>query len=583
MKYFIAIAILLSLHSCVKKRDLTENTVIVHLSSNPNGLQVTNDISTYRAFIFEYTQKTLIRVDIKTLELVPVIAAALPESDSSGTIFTYTLRKDVTWDDGSPLTAEDVVFSAKMVIAPLTNNPQVKGNYLGVIKEVKTDSLGRVVLVAHSKHRANAEVFSEIFLMQKKFWDPQNITDELSFSNCYDPEYKPSENLQKWFDDYNHPDKSKLSKWLCGLGAYEITEWMDDNYLTLVKKKNWWGDASDQLQLQNHPDKIIFRIIKDENALYYALRNENIDAVNRIGFSKLMKLQQHEYFNEKYLSEFKDQFAYNYVGLNMKPDGVEHKPIFSQKSVRKALAYLIPVEDIIQVFYKGKAQRQNSYVSPLKFEYDRSIAAFPLDVEKAKKILKDDGWKDTDGDHILDKKIGQERVKLSFKLNYMPEASPCQEMVLMIKEEAYKAGIEVIPNPMDFSIFYEKAFTHDFDAILGSWTQTALYEDPTQLFHTSQWANFGANFCGFGNAYTDSLISEVNAQLNDQEYLKKVKELQKVIHDEVPYIFLFTPKARIAVHRRFEAEIYPEKPQFAVNAFRLVTHASVKHSTPDQP
>jgi peptide/nickel transport system substrate-binding protein len=163
----------------------------------------------------------------------------------------------------------------------------------------------------------------------------------------------------------------------------------------------------------------------------------------------------------------------------------------------------------------------------------------------------------------------------------MPESSPSQEIVLMIKEEAYKAGIEVIPNPMDFSLFYEKAFTHDFDAILGSWTQSALYEDPTQLFHTSQWANFGANFCGFGDATSDSLIAEVNAQLDDKKYKEKVFLLQEKIADELPYIFLYSPKARIAVHRRFDAEIYPEKPQLAVNAFRLVNQNSVKQTTPD--
>jgi ABC-type transport system substrate-binding protein len=581
MKNIVHFISILLLVACVNKRDMTENTAIVHLSSNPNGLHITNDISTYRAFLFEYTQKTLIRIDIKTLELVPIVAKSLPETDSTGTVFIYTLRDDVRWDDSSKLTSEDVIFSAKMVIAPLTNNPQVKGNYLGVIKEVKTDSLGRVILIAHSKHRANAEVFTEVYLMQKKFWDPNDITDEMDFADCYDPDFKPSEKLQEWFDDFNLPDKSKNLKWLCGLGAYEMTEWLDDNFITLVKKRNWWGETDLQMQNKNEPEKIIFRIIKDENALYYALRNENIDAVNRIGLSKLMKLRQHDYFNEKYLSEFKDQFAYNYIGLNLKPDGIQHQPIFSNKKVRKAFAHLIPVDDIIKVFYKGMAKRQNSYVSHLKIEYNSKLKPYPLDVDLAKKILKEDGWKDSDGDNILDKNIDGRKIQLSFKMNYMPESSPSQEIVLMIKEEAYKAGIEVIPNPMDFSLFYEKAFTHDFDAILGSWTQSALYEDPTQLFHTSQWANFGANFCGFGDATSDSLIAEVNAQLDDKKYKEKVFLLQEKIADELPYIFLYSPKARIAVHRRFDAEIYPEKPQLAVNAFRLVNQNSVKQTTPD--
>lgn len=578
--YFLISILLFS--SCVHRRDLSQNTVIIHLSSNPNGLHITNDISTYRAFIYEYTQKTLVRLDIRTLKLIPIVAKSLPEVDSTGTIYTYELRDDVKWDDGSIISVEDVIFSAKMQIAPLTNNPQMKGNYLGVIKEVIADSIpNRVKLIAHSKHRGNAEVFTEVYLMQKKFWDPKNITDELSFEDCYNEKFKASDKLQKWFDDFNHPEKSKLPKWLVGLGAYEITEWVDDNFIKLKRKNNWWGDNDTLMQNQNNPTEIMFRIIKDENALYYALRNENVDAVNRIGLTKLIKLQQHDYFNEKYLSDFTDQFAYNYVGLNMKPDGIIHKNIFSDKKVRQAFALVVPVDDIIKVLYKGKAKRQNSYVSPLKSDCNTKLKPIPFDIPSAKKILDKAGWKDTDGDNIRDKIINGEKIQLSFKLNYMSEASPSQEICLMIKEEAYKAGIEVIPNPMDFSLFYEKAFTHDFDAVMGAWQQTATYEDPTQLFHTSQWANFGANFCGFGNVKTDSLIAVVNAQLDEKEYLKKVFELQQIIADEKPYIFLFTPKGRVAIHKRFKAKIYPEKPQFAVNEFQLIKSSSVKNTTPD--
>lgn len=576
------IFLILLVVGCVHKRDLSENTAIVHLQANPNGLHITNDISTYRAFIFEYTQKTLVRTDIRTLKMTPIIAVGLPEVDSTGTRFTYTLRNDVKWDDGSALSVDDVIFSAKMTIAPLTNNPQAKGNYLGVIKNVIADSVpGKIVLITHTKHRGNAEVFSEVYLMQKKFWDPENITDELSFDDCFNTEFKTSARLQKWFDAFNDPAKSKNTEWLGGLGPYKITEWVDDAYIKLEKKKNWWGDGDSALTLQNEPDQIIFKIIKDENSVYYALRNENIDAVNRIGLSKLIKLKNNENFNANYRAEFTDQFAYSYLGMNMKPDGVQHLPIFSDKNVRKALAHVVPMEDIIKVFYKGMATRQNSYVSPFKFEYDKTIPPIKFDLEKAKKILTDAGWKDSDGDNVRDKKVNGQKIKLSFKLNYMTDAYPSQEIAIMIKDEAYKAGMEIILNPLDFGMFYEKAFTHDFDALLGSWTQSATYEDPTQLFHTSQWANFGANFCGFGDAESDSLIVEVNQQLDDELYKEKVYRLQKKIADEQPYIFMFTPKARVAVHKRFDAKIYTEKPQFAVNAFRLVQQYSVQRTTPD--
>lgn len=581
-KFFLLLFLLIPAFSCVRKRDLSENTAIIHLPANPNGLHITNDISTYRAWIYDYTQQTLVKYDIKTRQLVPVLATSLPVESDSGMCYTYELRKDAKWDNGDSVTAEDVVFSSKLVICPATNNPQVQGNFQSVIKSVEKDSIDpqKIHLYTHTRNRANKEIFIEVFIMQKKFWDPQGITDDISFSDCYDPEFKLTEAQQKWFDDFNKDENRKEVSKLTGAGPYKITEWKDDSHIILEKKKNWWGDNSKQLQLQNNPDKIIFRIIKDETAVYFSIRNETIDATNRLGLTKLVQLQQHDYFNESYQSKFSDYFGYNYIGLNCKPDGNTHKPVFTDKKVRRAIAHLVSVDDLIRVFYKGFAKRQTSYLNPMKSEYNKSLKEISFDPELAKKLLDEAGWKDTDGDNIRDKIINGEKIKFSFQLMYITDAPPSKEIALLLKEEFYKAGLELIPSPAEFGLFYEKAFTHDFDALLGAWQASSSYEDPGQLWHTSQWANNGANFCGFGDAESDSLITAVNEELNDSLYKIKVGELQKRIYDDQPYVFLFSPKSRIAIHRRFDAEIYSEKPQMAINTFSLLPSYSSKSDLP---
>ncbi len=575
--------LVLCLSSCVEKRDLSENTAIVHLAGNPNGLHITNDISAFRHFVFEYIHKTPVKIDLRTLKISPVLVRALPEVNEEATRYTYSLRDDVRWDDGTPLTASDVVFSTKLVLSPLTRNMRIKPNFTSVIKAIEADPLDplRFTLVTHTPGRANAEVLSEVYLLQENYWDPEYLLRTHTFEECYDPSFKPSDALRAWFDRFNAPEMARKVENMPGLGPYRITTWVDDSYIVLEKKTHWWGDADTALILQNHPDKIIFRIIRDESALYYALRNENIDAVSRLGLTRLLKLQQHDYFNARYQSAFVNQYGYNYIGLNTRPDGQQHKPLFTDRKVRRAMAYLVPVDDIVKVLYKDKALRQTSFLSPLKAEYHQGLAPIPFDPEEARRLLDEAGWKDSDGDHIRDKWLGGEKVRFSFKLNYMSEASPSREIVLMIKEEMYKAGIEVIPNPLDFALFYEKAYTHDFDALMGAWQSSALYEDPSQLWHTGQWANGGANFCGFGDASSDSLIAAINREVNDSLYFLKVKQLQQRIYDDQPYIFLFSPQARVAIHRRFEAGMYSERPQMAVNAFRLLPGTSVKSTTPD--
>ena len=547
------------------------------MSSNPSGLHVTNDLSGFRAIIFDFLHRPLVRVDIRSQKLSPLLVEGLPEISNEGTTYTYRLREDVKWDDGSSLTVDDVIFSIKLVISPLTANPQLKGNFISVIKNVTKDPTDSLKFSIHtfSASRANTEILTEVYLLQKKVWDKNKLYDQLSFENLYDPQFKPSAELQKWTEEFNAPEMSKNLDKIVGLGPYRLTEWVDDNYLILEKKKNWWGDADTSMMLANEPDKIIFRIIKDETSTYFAMRNENIDAITRLGLTKLIKLQQHDYFNEKYKSGFINQYAYNWIGFNMKPDGINHKPFFTDRRVRRAMAHLVAIDDIIKVMYKGKATRQNSFISPLKKEYNKDLPDIEFSPEKAKLLLDEAGWKDTDGDNIRDKMIGGEKIKFSFKMNYMSEAPPSKEICLMIKDEMNKVGIEMIPNPIEFSTFWEKAYTHDFDALMGAWLGSALYEDPTQLWHTSQWANFGANFCGFGNAATDSLINAVNTELNDSLYEIKVKELQRVIYEDQPYIFVSSPQSRVAIHKRFIADFYSEKPQMYINAFILRSGTSV--------
>jgi ABC-type transport system substrate-binding protein len=195
-----------------------------------------------------------------------------------------------------------------------------------------------------------------------------------------------------------------------------------------------------------------------------------------------------------------------------------------------------------------------------------STAAMALDIEKAKQLLEEAGWKDTDGDNIRDKMVDGEKLQFSFNLSYMSGSAATKEVVLMIKEAMYRAGIDVNPNPMDFSLFYKNAGDHKFDAMMGGWGGSAGYSDPVQIWHTESWANKGSNFTGFGDAESDSLIYLANTSLDKEKHIAALKALQKKIYDEQPYIFLYSSKRKIVIHKRFDnANMYNERPGVALN------------------
>ena len=279
-----------------------------------------------------------------------------------------------------------------------------------------------------------------------------------------------------------------------------------------------------------------------------------------------MKLQAIDYFNENYYSDFLDQYSYSYMGLNMKPDGVEFKPYFTDKKVRRAMAHLIPVDEIIDVIVQGQAIRQVANVSPLKKSYNKDLKLIGFDIQKAEQLLDEAGWVDTDQNNIRDKVVNGEKIQLSFSLSYMSGSASTKEIVLMIKEAMYKAGVEVNPSPMDFTLFYKNAQDHKFDAMMGAWGGSAGYSDPMQLWHTEAWASKGSNFTGFGDAQSDSLINLANKSLDPNNHIEAIQALQKKIYDDQPYVFLYSVKRKIAIHKRFDnANMYNEKPGVALN------------------
>lgn len=568
--------------SCVNERDLSKNTVIAHITIQPDGLHPFNDNSTIRSYIFNYTQKTLIKLDIESLEYIPSLVKAMPVASADNLSFEYEIKEGVLWDDGTELNAEDVAFSVKLMLCPLTNNAQIRSNYSTVIKSIELDPSNPMKFTMHAQnvHWDNKFIFSELYMVQKNLWDPNGVLNNVTFAELLSENFKETTVLSDFFNNYNNADNSYKPHKLLGLGAYQVTEWEASQYITIEKKKDWWGAKDFSIYNKAYPDKIIFKIITEDASSYLALKNQEIDVTTSIGTVKLMKLQEREYFNNNYDSDFLDQYSFSYMGLNMKPDGIKQKPFFVDQKVRRAMAYLIPVDEIIEVMMHGQGSRQASLISPLKSTYNDTLKLIPLDIEKAKELLTQAGWVDTDEDNIRDKMINGVKTPFSFKLSYM--SSPIsKEIVLMIKESLYKAGVVAEPTPMDFTLFYKNAMDHNFDGMMGGWGGSASYSNPMQLWHTSSWVTKGSNFCGFGDAESDALIEEANLTLDKEKHNNALLKLQAKVYEDQPYVFLYATKRKFAIHKRFKNRgMYNERPGVMLQNLDLKPEFSLKNLAP---
>lgn len=559
----------------------SDNTLIYQWIAEPDMLHPANGISSQRNEILLYTQQFLVTVDFRTLKLVSQLAVALPQVSGDGLRVTFTLRKEPVWDNGQPLSVDDVIFTAKAQKCPFTDNPNYKP-YWNNLKTIEKDSINpqKFTAIMKEPYMHNVAFWGDYPIMQRTFYDPENLLSKFSFEELDNlkTDAVKQKALQQWANNFNDEKYGRDPQFLTGLGPYKISSWEAGQTLTLERKENYWARGSENLFETCYPAKIIFKVNRDANSQMLEFKSQADDASSTLGTKTLLDLQTDSSFNANYHSQFVDTYFYTYAGMNTRPDGIKHKKIFTDKNVRRAIALLFPVDEINKIVNHGMNKRVCSPVSFLKPDYNRSLKIIVNDKEMAATLLAAAGWKDTDNDNVLDKTIDGEKIKFEFNLNYLTTQAEWKDMATMIADALYNAGIKVNLNPLDYPVFIGNARAHDFDMMLASWGQSALPEDFTQVWHTESWTTNGSNFTGFGNAQTDALIDSVKKTMNDDVRNELSKKFQQAVHDEQPMVFLFASLRRTVVHKRFgNVEMYFERPGLLLNNCRLlsVTSSSV--------
>ncbi len=552
-----------------------ENTLYIHSIGEPNGYHPTNDNSANRTEVFMLTQVFLLSYDYENQKLFPYLAKTLPEISANEKELGFELRDFMKWDNGEPITAEDVAFTIMVNKCPLVNNPQYKPVY-DQISRIETNPAEKFKLkiVMKEKYILNLWLWFGVPILQKSYYDPANVLGKFSFEQFDDPSFNASNYpaLKAWAANFNDPKYANDPAFVSGGGPYKLVNWDNGQSVTFVKKPNHWSKDRNEPLFAANPDKIIYRTNKDANSAKLDFKNQLYDATTFIDPVILDELLTDSNFNRNYNADLVPTNNYSYAAFNMKPDGIKHKKLFTDKKVRRAIAHLIPVDDINLILSKGRNKRMITCLSPFSPSFNKDLQPIPYDLEKAKSMLAEAGWKDTDGDQILDKVIDGEKVKFEFEMIYMNSTKSWETMAALSSESLLKAGIKANLRPIDFSVLKDYAGAHNFDMLFSGWSADSGPQDFSQLWHTSSWSSQGNNYTGFGNAESDALIKQINETVNDSLRLPLEKKFQQLVYEEQPYIFLFSSTRKVILHKRFgNRKIYFDTPGVLFNTLKLLS------------
>jgi peptide/nickel transport system substrate-binding protein len=557
---------------CGKKAG--KNEVIIHELSDTDMLNPTNyqsaDAGYYLAQIFQ----GLWGINPTNLKLEPLLAKALPieEYDSAADLLKYTceIRDEAKWDNGTPITAADVVFSLKMFKAPVISN-EPKRPYYEMISDVITypENPKKLTIVCNKKYILAKYVCGDFFVMPRYIYDPKNMMDAISIKDINTDAAKVADNptMKAFATEYNSEKYQREKGYVVGSGPYEFDQWVTGQKIVLVKKKNWWGDkfAENEYLFKAYPDKLIYKVIKDQTAALTALKGQQIDVMYGIKAKDFVEqLQTSDKAKENYNLNTPLSMGFYFFGMNM------HNPKFEDVRVRQALAHLVDVEKIIHVIGYDLGQRVNGPINPYKKgAFNDTIKPYDYNVEEAKKLLADAGWKDSNGDGTIDKMINGKLTEFNITFTYNAGNDMRRDAALIFKEAARQVGINVDVVPQEWSMYIANQKKHNFEMFYGGWIGSPIPDDLKQIWHTES-INGGSNYVYFGNPETDKLIDEIKGELNEDKRNNLYRKFQEIIHEQSPYIFLYSPKERIAIAKKFTkgAETFIVRPGFNEAAFQ---------------
>jgi peptide/nickel transport system substrate-binding protein len=321
-----------------------------------------------------------------------------------------------------------------------------------------------------------------------------------------------------------------------GSGPYLFEKWETGKEVVLSRNENYWGQKP---KLK----KVIYRFISNDLAALQALRVHEVDILIPADPEQFADMVEDKEFNKEFdcLDYWTPWTPFYYIGWN------QDTPFFKDKRVRQAMTHIIDREQIVTKLLKGHAKITTGPFYIYGPEYNRDIKLWPYDLEKAKELLDQAGWIDSDGDGIRDK----DGIAFRFKFMYSTYKTLYQRIARLLKDDAAKIGIEVIPDPYEWSVLIPRLNDRKFDAMIMGWGGDIL-EDPYQIFHSSQIGNRGSNYVGFNNAKADELIERARRTIDDQTRYKLYHQLHSLLHDEQPYTFVFIRPTFRFVDRRFK-------------------------------
>ncbi len=518
----------------------TDKVLVVRLASDPKTLNPALVQETSSSAVIDSLFSGLVRIDPKTLKVEPDLALSW-EHSQDGKIWTFHLRKGVRWSDGKPFSADDVVFTFREVYF----NPKIP------------TPIRDTLLVEGKPFRVEKiDDYTVRFILPKTF---------APFLRTLTVPILPKHKLEKFVKEGNF-----LSAWnvdtppkeIVGTGPYRLKEYVKGERVVWTANPYYYEKDPKGNRLPYIKTKVGL-IVPDPDT---ALMKFTVGEIHLLGIGAKELLTLFVKAKEKPISVYDlgatPSLTFLVFNQNLHADIPKYKlKWFRNPKFRWAISYAVDRVGIVNLVYSGLAKPLYAPVTPAnKWIYDPKLfPPIPYDLKKAKRLLEEIGFKDRDGDGILEDPQGH---KLEIILLTNAGNKEREAIGNIIKQDLEKIGIKVYFQPLDFNNLVRLLTTppYRWEAVIIGLTGSV---DPH--FGRNVWCSWGSLHMWYPlqkkpstpwEAKVDQLFEEASTTLDPERRKKLYQQAFRIIYEEQPMVFIATPDELLASWN-FVKNLYP--------------------------
>jgi peptide/nickel transport system substrate-binding protein len=439
------------------------------------------------------------------------------------------MRDDITWSDGKPITAHDVVFTFKAIMSSKVPVPALRS---GPDQIKWIEAYDDHTLVCFQKDALATNVWNLEFPLLPRHIYEKSIAEDPTLTKTA---YHAQQEL--------HPVNG---------GIYEVARWNRSSDIVLRRRDSFYMHNGKQVRNKPYFKEIRFHIIEDGNTRLLALKSGRIQE-GELQPEQWQTQTSGDDFYSINTKSYGNEWTYFFISWNFKT------PFFSDVRVRRAMAYAINYNEMIDDLCYGLYPRCHGIFDPKSWMFPKNPPPlFEQNLDKAEDLLDQAGWVDTDGDGIRDKEVNGKRIPFEFTL--MVSQKPDRiDICNLFRENLDSIGIICHVVPIEAAVLMERLNKKKFEAeFSGLQTGTDPFTNQN-IYGTGEERNFGS----YSNPKVDELFKAGMKEFDRAKRAEIYGQLANLIYEDQPCLFLYNYNSFYGFSKRLRGYRFSPRGPFS--------------------